>query len=217
MLLFLLFSFAFSGAQEYTLFTDFSFGTAVMKSEIPEYSYEFLPNQIRDTDPSSMVTGVKIGVEVFRDLGFYFQYENWNSEFEYESSIMFGSGASIDMQLVGGGIRLLVPAAEHWSFMAGAGAGAYSGTVKRILGNPPDPVPMGSESGIWDFSNTGLNLSGGFVYRGTRNGSTLLAGIEAGFHVVDIHLQDDETHETNSSYTTVIPELKACIGFGFRL
>lgn len=216
MLPILFLTFAHAGEQEYMLFADFSFGTSVMNSEIPDAA-EYFPNQLRDGNPSATAADMKIGMEVFRNLGLYFQYGSWLGEFEFESVPHFGSGASLNMQHIGGGIRLMLPTAEHWSLITHAGTSRYYGEVDRIMSDPPDPGPLGSESGIWDFSNTGFNLAGGFVYRGTRDDGMLIAGLEAGFHAVRIELQDDETGETSTPQTTTIPEIKAYIGFGFLL
>jgi hypothetical protein len=216
MLLILILGAACAGAREYMLFADFTFGKSMISTEIPDAA-EYFPNQLEDDSPSAVAADMKIGMEVFRNLGFFFGYGGWLREFEFESVPRFGSGASLQMRHIGGGIRFLLPASENWSFMANLGAARYYGEVDRIMSDPPDPGTLGSESGEWDFSNNGFSLAGGFVYRGTRDRGTLLAGLETGFHAVKIELQDDETGETSSPQTTIVPEIKAYIGFGFQL
>lgn len=216
MLSILLVAGAAAGEQEYLLFTDLAFGRSVMNTEIPS-STEYFPNQLRDGSPSSVSADIKIGLEVFRDLGFYFRYGGWLRKFDFESVPRFGSSASVTMRHLGGGVRFMLPVSENWCFMASTGAARYYGNVDRILSAPPDPGPLGSESGEWDFSNAGFNFSGGFVYRGIRDDGMLVAGLEAGFHRVKIELQDEETGETSTPQTTTVPELKLYMGFGFKL
>lgn len=213
---FLLLGSAAAGAQQYALFLDFALGKSCLYSDMPG-SPEYFPNQLEDGNPSAVSAEMKIGMEVFSNLGLYFSYGGWMRDFEFESVPRFGRGASVNMRHMGGGVRYLLPVARHWSVLASAGGARYYGEIDPLLSDPPDPGPLGSETGFWEFGNAGYNLSGGFVYLDDRNGGAFLAGLETGFHRVDIELSDDETGETSTPQTTTIPQIRAYIGFGLDL